>query len=224
MDGFLSCARPSKICHLGRGDTPANCRGSAMSHADAILEYLEAHPGGACDDCISRETGIKPRQQVNQLCRRMEGKRLTRRQDQCPVCGHHKRVNLVQSGTRQGEVPATTDAPPQPRSLSIEALHNWLDRFCKALARERRVAVKTDRLADLISALADRERKIIPPLQAAMMHTIRQLRNAYVHDHIVLGHRELTVAANAWAIICEWAESHEGDLWRRTRDAGGRAT
>lgn len=53
--------------------------------------------------------------------------------------------------------------------------------------------------------------------QANMMHTIRGLRNAYVHEDIHMGQREMAIAQGAWDIIHEWAESHEGELGRRTR-------
>lgn len=42
-----------------------------MTNADRILELLKQRPG-LDDDEISRLTGIQPRQQVNQICRRLE--------------------------------------------------------------------------------------------------------------------------------------------------------
>ena len=69
-------------------------------------------------------------------------------------------------------------------------------------------------LAAVISALSDRG--VVPMHEANMMHTIRGLRNAYVHEHFPMGTRETAIAQAAWDIIREWAELHEGELWRLT--------
>ncbi len=62
-----------------------------MSNAETILEFLEASPKGVCDDCISRETRVEPRQQVYQICRQLERREtVTRRKDCCALCGHTK--------------------------------------------------------------------------------------------------------------------------------------
>lgn len=75
-------------------------------------------------------------------------------------------------------------------------------------------------LAGLISALSDRG--VIPLHEANMMHTVRSLRNAYVHDHIPMGTGETVIAKAAWEIITEWAEAHESEVWL-TRRCSGRA-
>lgn len=49
-----------------------------MTNTDHILELLRRQPG-LDDDQISELTGIKPRQQVNQICRRLENQGMLRR-------------------------------------------------------------------------------------------------------------------------------------------------
>ena len=44
-----------------------------MTHSKIIVELLREQPG-LDDDEISRLTGIEPRQQVNQICLRLERK------------------------------------------------------------------------------------------------------------------------------------------------------
>jgi len=67
-----------------------------MSNAETILEFLEESRKGVCDDCISRETRVEPRQQVYQICRQLEHRgTVTRRKDSCALCGHTKTVNIV---------------------------------------------------------------------------------------------------------------------------------
>ncbi len=93
-------------------------------------------------------------------------------------------------------------------------MRNQLDRFCTGLWEKRGSGQKPDGLAALIAELSDRG--AIPMHQANMMHTVRALRNAYVHDHIRIGPREAAVLDGAWGIIHDWAEGCERGLWRRT--------
>jgi hypothetical protein len=196
-----------------------------MSNAETILEFLERFSEGVCDDCISHETGVEPRQQVYQICRRLEQRdTITRRKYCCALCGHTKTVNLLGRVASAPEVATPRRAAQLPReesriceaeAVSIEALWKQLDRFCKALVERQKIPNGKNGLAALISLLADRG--AVPLHLANMMHTIRGLRNAYVHDDTPMGKRETVIAQTAWDIIREWAESREGELWRRTR-------
>jgi hypothetical protein len=191
-----------------------------MSNAERIVEFLERFPNGVCDDCISRETGVEPRQQVYQLCQRMEGRTVTRRKGRCALCDRTKTLRAAAAravSPEGGESPQADRWPGE--AVSIEALRNHLDRFCKGLIEKHRVPNVKNGLAAFIAALTDRG--ILPLHQANMMHTIRSLRNAYVHEHIPMKARETAIAKAAWGIIRELRES---ELWRRTRDAGGRGT
>jgi hypothetical protein len=185
-----------------------------MSNAETILEFLEGYPKGVCDNCISRETRVQPRQQVNQICRRLEQKEeIMRRAGRCALGDHTKMLNIIRAATcppgegGRGREGGTT--------VSIEALWKHLDRFCKGLGEKHGISTGRQGLAALVSALTDSG--AIPMHQANMMHAIRSLRNAYVHDHIVVGKRETEFARAAWDIIHEWAESRESELWGRTR-------
>ena len=69
-----------------------------MSNTDLIIELLEKiHPGKYCDDCLSNELNIFPRQQVNQICRSLEKQsKLIRQTGLCLSCDKNKIVNLIQ--------------------------------------------------------------------------------------------------------------------------------
>jgi len=193
-----------------------------MNNPETILEFLEATSKAYCDDCLSKETRVEPRNQVNQICRRLQGElKLVRREGRCALCDREKKLNIIPGARQEGPAmpSSTTQASrtarlqPEDGPLSIEDLRNQLDRFCKALSAKHKFAGTTDTLAARISALADRG--IIPLHQANMMHTIRSLRNAYVHDHILIGPPETVIARTAWEIITEWAESHQPEVWHR---------
>ena len=62
-------------------------------HADQILNML-SEQSNLCDDCLSAKTRIRPRQQVNQLCRKLQLKNLIRRfLGGCDGCGGFKTIN-----------------------------------------------------------------------------------------------------------------------------------
>ena len=43
---------------------------SEMDNPETIFTFLKARsPEGICDDCIARETGVAPRQQINPIVR-----------------------------------------------------------------------------------------------------------------------------------------------------------
>jgi len=66
-----------------------------LSHQARIIHSLNKD-GPQCDDCLSKHTGITPRQAVNQKCRALEKERqVVRREDMCPGCGRYKIVNGI---------------------------------------------------------------------------------------------------------------------------------
>ena len=63
---------------------------------DIIRGWLNKNPESACDDCISEKTGVSPRQQVNQLCRRLAEQTVcTRSKRKCPICSKAKLVTVL---------------------------------------------------------------------------------------------------------------------------------
>jgi len=67
-----------------------------MNNAERIIQYLSDNTTGACDDCLSVQLKIKPRQQVNRICRKLqrEGK-ITRGKERCPGRDGLKIVNKL---------------------------------------------------------------------------------------------------------------------------------
>jgi len=173
-----------------------------MTNAEKILELLESLRGPACDDCVSTRAGVEPRQQVHQIGRRLAGNGTLRREKTvCVLCGSAKVTSsLLGPAVDRSE---ERQPPKFDRHVSPEAARNQLDRFCKGLLEKRQGRRATDGLAALISTLSDSG--ALPIHQANMMHIIRSLRNAFVHEHLILGKREQAILEHAWSIIEEWA-------------------
>jgi len=66
-------------------------------NVDKIIGFLENKGNvGYCDDCLSTELGITPRQQVNQICRRLQNEgRIIRERGICAICMRHKILNFL---------------------------------------------------------------------------------------------------------------------------------
>ena len=94
-----------------------------MTNADHTLELLRREPG-LDDDQISELTGIKPRQQVNQICRRLENHGMLRR---CPgLMG--KIVNYPVAGFSMGDAlpikPTVSIAHQRQKSDSVRIMYD----------------------------------------------------------------------------------------------------
>jgi len=99
-----------------------------MTHKDRIKEALKTR-GAMCDDCLSAETKIKPRQAVNIACRALalDGL-LVRSKDVCPRCRATKLTNRVKASSAlvdHDEIEKSNLAPYRKESVKdhdVEAL------------------------------------------------------------------------------------------------------
>ena len=158
--------------------------------------------------------------QVNQLCNRLAEKGLIRRDKGiCPRDVHRKK-KLINSVSIAPSLPTISSTGASvlgvlERGVNICDAWRHVDRFCKAVWPKYFKKDVPLRLADLISALRDEDKHIVPSHVAIMMHTIRVLRNEIVHEDGPYGIREQTIVSMAYAIVAEWAETNEGDFWRQ---------
>jgi hypothetical protein len=69
---------------------------TATGNSEKIIKFLTDNPEGSCDDCISTRLKIKPRQQVNQICRKLENNKIIeRKREKCPFCKKEKINNKL---------------------------------------------------------------------------------------------------------------------------------
>jgi hypothetical protein len=67
-----------------------------MTHSELILQFLKQHNElQLCDDCLSKETGISPRQTINQLCSKLAKVGLIFRNSNC--CSSCKNIKITNS-------------------------------------------------------------------------------------------------------------------------------
>lgn len=68
-----------------------------ITNEKKVIEFLSANKdSGYCDDCISYNLNIKPRQQVNQICSILESKKdIERIKSTCQICRKLKILNYL---------------------------------------------------------------------------------------------------------------------------------
>lgn len=189
-----------------------------MSNTDLIIELLEKiHPGKYCDDCLSKELEVFPRQQVNQICRNLEiHNKLVRKIGLCLSCGKNKIVNLIQinqpSPTKKTNIQSMDYSESVIPSLSkIEVVEDEIDiqkirrevvQICLQIWGKKKKEPLPNSISITINQL--KSENYIPYHQSNMMLTICGLRNCYEYGDLILGKREKIIANNAWEIVLEW--------------------
>ena len=89
---------------------------------EIIKEY------GCCDDCLSNKLQIKPRQQINQICRNLENDRkISRIKSTCHICKNLKISNFV--NTDADEVKAVHGFFMNKTKVSAFETHNQSDKW-----------------------------------------------------------------------------------------------
>lgn len=65
-----------------------------MYNTQIIQHFIARKDDLYCDDCLSKELNIKPRQQVNRICNKLKKQGLLKRErKQCCYCSKDKLVN-----------------------------------------------------------------------------------------------------------------------------------
>jgi hypothetical protein len=71
-----------------------------MTNTERIQAILQSAGEPICDDCLAMRADVQPRQQVNQICRRLaDHGDIDREQGTCSICGKAKIVNSVITST-----------------------------------------------------------------------------------------------------------------------------
>jgi hypothetical protein len=179
-----------------------------MSNTVAILALLDdLKPQGQCDDCLSVELDIQPRQTVNQICRTLAAaKKIERIKSQCVRCGSKVKITSIFTTMPAA---AATGQKSSSTVLDIEKARTEIVHICRALWKKTNSGEPPRGLAALINGL--KNDAILPSHEANMMLTVCGLRNVHVYEGLELQAREMAVAVNARAIIMDWSGKQAGE-------------
>lgn len=182
-----------------------------MTNKLVVLELLESiKPDGRCDDCLSDELGIKPRQKINLICRPLhETGTISRLKAACPRCGKVKLVNtLAAASDDQRVVPRSPPVQVKTTTVSapdVEKVRTDLVRICRAIWQRTQLTEQPRSISVVINQL--RSSGALPQHQANLMLTLCGLRNVHVYEEMPLGAHERAILTHAAAAIDEWWES-----------------
>jgi hypothetical protein len=111
-----------------------------MANSAFVLELLdEIKPQGRCDDCLSEELDIRPRQTINQMCRALFAERRIKRvRGECGRCGKVKAANFRDESLAASPPKSRTTSPKavEAQSLDIEKVRTEMVRLCRELWRQ----------------------------------------------------------------------------------------
>lgn len=166
-----------------------------MTSEDKVLDSLgKQGPGsGVCDDCLAVIAGVQPRQQINQICRRLHAEgRIVRQSGVCSA-GNHGREKILNfaAGTGSKEPPPGPIRAPTLREQT-DILSDWLSEGTVFLNRVENVSRSSEPNAARISRLR-REGLVSSSLAEKMLH-LNSFRNRVVHERRALGAAEWEVA------------------------------
>lgn len=177
-----------------------------MTDSILVLELLDdIKPRGRCDDCLSEELDIRPRQTINQICRTLyAAQSIARVRAECARCG---KVKITNSRSDFPAVRLPVSGATSPRSvgshsLDIEKVRTEIVQICRELWRETQSAPASHSISITINTL--KNSGTLPSHQANLMLTLCNLRNVHVYEGLQLGLREMTIADNARELVVEW--------------------
>ncbi|MFZ0819344.1 MAG: hypothetical protein WAM91_04695 [Candidatus Acidiferrales bacterium] len=179
---------------------------------DRILESLEKHQLGLCDDCLSRFTNVTPRQQVNTICNGLAQRRTTlRAKENCPICHSLKLVNRLpdRATAKKVDEPKTDRKVSESNALFIHDASAKIDqirrKIVEMLNSVEGIGKREEGLAGRVSRM--RDEALLPGSIACMMLTLNSLRNLMVYEGFAPGQNESNVIDSAWAAIQGWANT-----------------
>ncbi len=179
-----------------------------MGNQEYVVDYLiDNKIKNFCDDCLSIELEIFPRQQVNQICNKLKTQQtIERGKAICSSCGKSKIVNgitvkqsfeKVQKDEKSSFVPSLTNINDYLRAFYLQIVP-----LCEGIWNENRPEEIRPTPIPMINIL--RKEGFLPSHIANMMLTLCSLRNTFEHQNIKFGAEEKIIAENAWKIIEKW--------------------
>jgi len=92
-----------------------------LGHKDTILSYLNTHEGFYCDDCISKNCDIIPRQTVFQVCTKLHKQGLINRSiETCKFCKGVKKSSSIIDEVKIESFPLTSGQKYSKTSMQVK--------------------------------------------------------------------------------------------------------
>ena len=115
--------------------------GRKRSNRSRIIDFLKGEDEGFCDDCLSLRLQIFPRQQVNQICRKLQSEGIVyRRRGICHACGRNKIINFLGAKSARTIVPERSEES-RSQTLDEEQIREIMSRFLGVSLSKDRLSI-----------------------------------------------------------------------------------
>jgi len=180
-----------------------------LPHRQRILNHLTQHPG-LCDDCLSNQLDIHPRQTVNKLCSK-PGCGIVRGRGICVVCGKVKVLNRLDTTAVSGVEHSSALSVRKPTEKSYVREQELRQRFNRALSETLGIAqddyysrLDFDRLLKIKEGLARIHDIVTLKLTFAMVEQIAQRFALGAEAHTALQRKVNAAHPNSSGFDVDW--------------------
>lgn len=189
-----------------------------LSSEELIIEVLETRGMGICDDCLSNVTEIKPRQQVNSICRKLQstGGKLRRVKGECAECKKNKILNSIEEietdliSSDNLYLSSIQEPSSQYETISwdaaghLDSIRRHIIEIMNKLDPKKSPSdtINIEKFSEKLKRLEDVA--IIPNPVAITIRMLNALRNSAVYRQCPLGEKEKELISQAYQYICLW--------------------
>jgi hypothetical protein len=188
-----------------------------ITSMDKIVEVLEGPFNLLCDDCLSQLADVKPRQQVNMICRSLaKAGKLQRRKALCPKCGGRKILNKLDipeetlppgplKGSEVRETSAQYASETRNQGAKLDSIRRDMIKICNELDSEQETYPQEKHplpFGERLSSIAGSGR--IPESKFIVMRMLNAMRNAVVYRGCLLENQDQELVDKAHQNLLEW--------------------
>jgi len=180
-----------------------------LSSKERIFEVLENMPEGICDDCLSKQSQVYPRQQVNSICRNLSDIGKAKRERAiCPLCCKLKTSNFLLAEVTTPSSTGSSKALREPASAygaseMLDSIRREIIRIFNEVDPIRRAQIGTrETFSERLSRLQNEGK--VPNTICTVIRLLNSFRNLTVYEGCVLGSDELGFLEEAWKLVRGW--------------------
>ena len=180
-----------------------------VSSKERVFECLENMPEGICDDCLSKQSQVYPRQQVNSICRDLsEIGKIKREKAICPLCCKLKTSNFLLTGETAQSFTVVSKALREPAlaygaSERLDSIRREIIRIFNEVDPVRRAQIgNRETFSERLSRLQNEGK--VPNTICTVIRLLNSFRNLTVYESCILGSDELAFLEEAWRLVRSW--------------------
>jgi hypothetical protein len=182
-----------------------------LSSKERILDVLESVPNGICDDCLSEQTQVRPRQQVNSICRSLSNSGKAKREKAlCPSCNKIKVLNMLVTGEAgKGSVPSGLSVGETVLAYGagerLDSIRREIIRTFNKIDPVKKLPIEPkETFSDRLARLHNQGK--VPNSISVTIRFLNAFRNLAVYENCNIKPDELALIDEAWKLVRSWSD------------------